>query len=114
MSTETNITSIIDLKNKYTYFDARLQQLEIEHKMAIFALCEKVPSIILHLDKLLNDLKFSELKKTWVWMNITKKEFELLSMLALPAESDEFIFAKGEDLVEKPKFVLYDSKGNPI
>lgn len=110
--TATKIDTIIDLKKNYPWLENRLLQIDIEHKKAIFQLCEKVPSILLHLDQMLKKMTWSELQQTHCW-HVSKAEFQLLEMLALPHEDDIFMFTEALEEPKK-KFILYDAKGNPI
>lgn len=109
--TSQNLT-LNDLKTNYPWFDHRLLQLDIEHKQALFMLCEKVPSIVLHLDKLLKTMTYSGIEQRHCW-HVSKKEFELLTMLALPSEDDLFIFTEKLE-EEKTLSQLVDINGNPL
>lgn len=96
---------LLQLKNTYDWLEFRFNEIDIEHKKAIFELCKRVPYIPIHLKEILDRIEVDSKSYITYW-KVSKPESELLLLLALPREDDEFEYTD--------KSLLCDASGNEI
>lgn len=80
---------LINLKNKNTWLDVRLGEIALDHKIALFELCRNVPSIVDHLEAMLERIELDSKTYATYW-KVSENEGKLLLLLALPRQNDEF------------------------
>lgn len=85
--------AFLELKDYSEFLSKRWNKMTIDHKIVIEKTINAVPSITLHLAEIFDScVSVSPLNSNVSVFNITEKQAQLLMMLALPNDEDEFIY----------------------